>query len=149
MRHLPHAAQLARRHAQPRGGQCQRLHELPRARRPGLGAPDVWTRTHFGSLSAVTAPRLGATAIRAVLGRALPILANRGTLVDLSPTTRVLVTVHPSYLLRVPPSSLTPLMEYAEKVLQPENPEIVPSRNSAVNASVSAEASPSAPSRGP
>jgi uracil-DNA glycosylase len=52
---------------------------------------------------------MGATAVRAVLGRALPILSNRGTLLqppnELAPSTRVLVTVHPSYLLRVLPET--------------------------------------------
>jgi DNA polymerase len=52
---------------------------------------------------------LDATAVRAVLGHAVPILANRGTLIEphneLLPSTRVLVTVHPSYLLRVLPEA--------------------------------------------
>jgi DNA polymerase len=45
---------------------------------------------------------LGATAARALTGRALPILANRGRLLELSPRTALVVTVHPSFLLRVP-----------------------------------------------
>ncbi|MEP6607685.1 MAG: uracil-DNA glycosylase family protein [Burkholderiaceae bacterium] len=52
---------------------------------------------------------LGATAARAVLGRAIPILAQRGTLMNSlegnASMMQVLVTVHPSYLLRVPPES--------------------------------------------
>ncbi len=47
--------------------------------------------------------------MRAVLSRPLPILANRGRLIeptsDQVPTARVLVTVHPSYLLRVLPET--------------------------------------------
>ena len=47
--------------------------------------------------------------MRAVLGRPFPILANRGRLIEpgneLAPSTRVLVTVHPSYLLRVLPET--------------------------------------------
>ena len=50
--------------------------------------------------------------------RALPILANRGTLIEpqneLPPSTRVLVTVHPSYLLRVLPETRD--VEYAKFV---------------------------------
>lgn len=50
---------------------------------------------------------LGATAARAVFGRATAIGKNRGHIIDGAPlaseiTADVLVTVHPSYLLRVP-----------------------------------------------
>jgi DNA polymerase len=45
---------------------------------------------------------LGATAAQAVLGRQTAVQKNRGKLMALSEETQVLVTVHPSYLLRVP-----------------------------------------------
>lgn len=45
---------------------------------------------------------LGATAVRALLGRAKPINANRGRLQDYSLGVSLLITVHPSFLLRVP-----------------------------------------------
>lgn len=45
---------------------------------------------------------LGATAVRALLGRAKPINANRGRLQDYSSGVSLLITVHPSFLLRVP-----------------------------------------------
>ena len=44
---------------------------------------------------------LGATAAQSVLGKITPINRNRGRLID-HDGTRVLVTVHPSYLLRLP-----------------------------------------------
>ena len=46
---------------------------------------------------------LGATAARALLGRATPIEKNRGRPAAFAPYGRILITVHPSYLLRVPP----------------------------------------------
>ena len=61
-----------------------------------------------GSISVPRLARIGNTRPR-ILGRVLPILANRGTLIEphneLLPSTRVVVTVHPSYLLRVLPEA--------------------------------------------
>lgn len=45
---------------------------------------------------------LGATAIRSLLGRATPIMTNRGRLQEYAPDISLLITVHPSFLLRVP-----------------------------------------------
>ena len=45
---------------------------------------------------------LGATAAHCVLGKITPINKNRGKLITLDHTTQALVTVHPSYLLRLP-----------------------------------------------
>jgi len=54
---------------------------------------------------AIVRPRLiiamGATAVRAVFGKAMPIGRNRGRLIDLVESAKCLITVHPSYLLRV------------------------------------------------
>lgn len=54
---------------------------------------------------AVVQPRLviamGATAVRGVFGKAMPIGRNRGRLLELGGGAKGLVTVHPSYLLRV------------------------------------------------
>lgn len=54
----------------------------------------------------LVAPRLlialGATAARSLLGRATPITANRGRLHEYAPGVSLLITVHPSFLLRVP-----------------------------------------------
>ena len=45
---------------------------------------------------------LGATAAQSVLGRTTTINKTRGRLLDLDGDTKALVTVHPSYLLRLP-----------------------------------------------
>ena len=57
----------------------------------------------------LVAPRLivamGATAVRSVLGRAAPIMANRGKVTEFAEFGQgvsLLITVHPSFLLRVP-----------------------------------------------
>lgn len=57
---------------------------------------------------------LGATAARALFGRATPIEKNRGRLVPFAPCGQMLVTVHPSFLLRVPPQDRA--REYARFV---------------------------------
>ncbi|MEX6506021.1 UdgX family uracil-DNA binding protein [Jiella sp. M17.18] len=45
---------------------------------------------------------LGATAAQAVLGKTVTIRDTRSKLIDLDEATRLLVTVHPSYILRLP-----------------------------------------------
>lgn len=45
---------------------------------------------------------LGATAAQAVLGKAVTIRDTRSRLIDLDDATKLLVTVHPSYILRLP-----------------------------------------------
>lgn len=54
---------------------------------------------------AIVEPRLviamGATAVRGVFGKAIPIGRNRGHVLDLDRGAKGLITVHPSYLLRV------------------------------------------------
>jgi DNA polymerase len=54
----------------------------------------------------LVAPRLivamGATAVRSVLGRAAPIMVNRGKVTEYDGGLSLLITVHPSFLLRVP-----------------------------------------------
>ena len=45
---------------------------------------------------------MGATAAQCVLGKVTPINKNRGRPIELDDGTAVLVTVHPSYLLRLP-----------------------------------------------
>jgi uracil-DNA glycosylase len=45
---------------------------------------------------------MGATAAQSVLGKITPINRNRGHLIELEDGTKALVTVHPSYLLRLP-----------------------------------------------
>jgi uracil-DNA glycosylase len=45
---------------------------------------------------------MGATAAQSVFGKITPINKNRGHLIDLEDGVKALVTVHPSYLLRLP-----------------------------------------------
>ena len=45
---------------------------------------------------------MGATAAQSVLGKITPINKNRGRMIVSDDETQVLVTVHPSYLLRLP-----------------------------------------------
>jgi DNA polymerase len=54
---------------------------------------------------AIVEPRLviamGATAVRGVFGKTMPVGRNRGRLLELDAGAKGLITVHPSYLLRV------------------------------------------------
>ena len=45
---------------------------------------------------------MGATAAQSVLGKITPINRNRGRVIELDHGMKALVTVHPSYLLRLP-----------------------------------------------
>ena len=85
----------------------RRLHKKPAEQE--IAACHAWYESEVAAVQPALIVALGATAVRAVLGRALPILAHRGTLIDapneLAPSARVLVTVHPSYLLRVLPET--------------------------------------------
>jgi uracil-DNA glycosylase family protein len=85
----------------------RRLHKKPAELE--IAACHAWYESEVATVQPALIVALGATAVRAVLGHALPILANRGTLIEphneVLPSTRVLVTVHPSYLLRVLPEA--------------------------------------------
>ena len=85
----------------------RRLHKKPAELE--IAACHAWYESEVATVRPALIVALGATAVRAVLGRALPILANRGALLEpqggLAASTRVLVTVHPSYLLRVLPET--------------------------------------------
>lgn len=85
----------------------RRLHKKPAELE--IAACHAWYESEVATVQPALIVALGATAVRAVLGHALPILANRGALIEphneLLPSTRVLVTVHPSYLLRVLPEA--------------------------------------------
>jgi DNA polymerase len=45
---------------------------------------------------------MGATSAQSVFGKITPINKSRGRLIDLADGIKALVTVHPSYLLRLP-----------------------------------------------
>jgi DNA polymerase len=86
---------------EPRGK--RRLHKKPSDAE--IDACHPWLERELAAIAPPLVIALGATAVRALFGRALPILANRGKLAALNDATQVLVTVHPSYLLRVPPEN--------------------------------------------
>jgi len=82
----------------PRGK--RRIHQSPEA--PEIRACGVW----LDQERALIRPRLlvlmGATASRAVLGRAVSVTRERGRAFQMADGQTVFITVHPSYLLRLP-----------------------------------------------
>src|SRR5215213_4381931 len=77
-----------------------RLHQKPNT--PEIKACRQWYERELRSIKPDLVVAMGATAAQSVFGRITPINKNRGRLIDLDDGTRALVTVHPSYLLRVP-----------------------------------------------
>jgi uracil-DNA glycosylase family protein len=82
---------------EPRGK--RRLHK-----RPNASEIKICRRWLFEEIQAI-GPRLivalGATAAQGLAGRAIPIHSNRGAVLDVANGLRVLVTIHPSALLRL------------------------------------------------
>jgi uracil-DNA glycosylase len=77
-----------------------RLHQKPatteiRACRP-------WYERELAAIKPALVVAMGATAAQSVFGRITPINKNRGQLIELDHGIQALVTVHPSYLLRLP-----------------------------------------------
>jgi uracil-DNA glycosylase len=77
-----------------------RLHQKPTT--PEIRACRPWYERELASIKPGLVVALGATAAQSVFGRITPINKNRGRPIDLHDGVRALVTVHPSYLLRVP-----------------------------------------------
>jgi uracil-DNA glycosylase len=77
----------------------RRLHK-----RPSAGEIKICRRWLFEEIEAI-GPRvivaLGATAAQSLAGRAVPVQANRGKILDGTNELRVFMTVHPSALLRL------------------------------------------------
>ena len=86
---------------EPRGK--RRIHKKPSERE--IEACHPWLENELELVQPSLVVALGATAARAVLGRDMPIGRNRGQLQPLLGGARLLITVHPSYLLRVPPAN--------------------------------------------
>ena len=78
----------------------RRLHKKPDDAE--ITACHQWLERELALVAPVLVVALGATAARALLGRATPIEANRGRLMPFGAGMQLLITVHPSYLLRVP-----------------------------------------------
>jgi DNA polymerase len=77
-----------------------RLHQKPNT--PEINACRPWYARERAAIQPDLVVAMGATAAQCVFGKITPINKNRGRLIDLDDGTRVLVTVHPSYLLRLP-----------------------------------------------
>jgi DNA polymerase len=83
---------------EPRGK--RRLHVKPNAAE--IEACNFWLAQELRLVAPKVVIALGATAARALLGRSVTISQQRGAPVALSATAHLWVTIHPSYLLRIP-----------------------------------------------
>ena len=83
---------------EPRGK--RRIHSKPDTVEIVACAP--WLEAERQAIKPAVTVLLGATAARAVLGRAVTISRERGRPIAHAGNTQVFVTVHPSYLLRLP-----------------------------------------------
>jgi uracil-DNA glycosylase len=83
---------------EPRGK--RRLHVKPSASE--IQACNWWLKQEMRLVSPKLVIALGATAARAVLHRVVTIAQTRGSPIRLSDTTNLWVTIHPSFLLRIP-----------------------------------------------
>jgi DNA polymerase len=81
----------------PRGK--RRIHQKPNGTE--IKACHPWLDQELALIQPDLIVALGATAVQAVFGKAMPIGENRGRLIN-HDGRKVLVTVHPSYLLRLP-----------------------------------------------
>jgi uracil-DNA glycosylase len=77
-----------------------RLHQKPAT--PEIKACRPWYERERAAIKPKLVVAMGATAAQGVFGKITPINKNRGHLIDLDEETKALVTVHPSYLLRLP-----------------------------------------------
>ena len=84
---------------EPRGK--RRIHKKPSERE--IEACEQWLEREIRLLAPRLIVALGSTAARAVTGQATAIERNRGEILDLASGAKLLVTVHPSALLRMPP----------------------------------------------
>jgi DNA polymerase len=77
-----------------------RLHQKPTT--PEIKACRPWYERELAAIKPDLVVAMGATAAQSVFGKITPINRNRGRLIELDDGTKALVTVHPSYLLRLP-----------------------------------------------
>ena len=77
-----------------------RLHQKPGTSE--IKACRQWYERELATLKPALVVAMGATAAQSVFGKIIPIGKSRGRLIDLDDHTKALVTVHPSYLLRLP-----------------------------------------------
>jgi DNA polymerase len=77
-----------------------RLHQKPNTSE--IKACHQWYERELAAVRPTLVVALGATAAQSVFGKITPVNKNRGHIVPLADGTDALITVHPSYLLRVP-----------------------------------------------
>lgn len=77
-----------------------RLHQKPNTAE--IRACRPWYERELAAIKPVLVVAMGATAVQSVFGKATPINKSRGHLIELDGGIKALVTVHPSYLLRLP-----------------------------------------------
>jgi uracil-DNA glycosylase family protein len=77
-----------------------RLHQKPNTSE--IKACRPWYERERAAIKPDLVVAMGATAAQCVFGKITPINKNRGRLIDLGDGIKALVTVHPSYLLRLP-----------------------------------------------
>src|SRR5712671_5627673 len=77
-----------------------RLHQKPNTAE--IKACRQWYERELASIKPALVVAMGATAAQCVFGKITPINKNRGRAIDLDDGIKALVTVHPSYLLRLP-----------------------------------------------
>jgi DNA polymerase len=83
---------------EPRGK--RRIHKTPET--PEIRACRFWLDVELVQLQPKLVVAMGGTAARAVLGRAVTITRERGRPIELADGQAAFVTVHPSFLLRLP-----------------------------------------------
>ncbi len=77
-----------------------RLHQKPNTSE--INACRPWYQRELASIKPDLVVAMGATAAQSVFGKITPINKNRGRPINLDDGIKALVTVHPSYLLRLP-----------------------------------------------
>lgn len=81
----------------------RRIHKTPTQRE--AAACQHWLDDEIRIVKPQLLVALGATAARSLLGRTVPVMASRGQFFDREDGLKVLVTLHPSALLRLPPDA--------------------------------------------
>jgi uracil-DNA glycosylase len=79
----------------------RRIHKTPTQRE--IAACSHWLEDEIAMVQPTLLVALGSTAARSLMGKAVPVMANRGQILEREDGRKVLITLHPSALLRVPP----------------------------------------------
>jgi uracil-DNA glycosylase family protein len=87
----------------------RRIHKSPSQRE--ISACQHWLEDEIALVKPVALVALGASAARSLIGRAVPVMVNRGQWLPRPDGREVLVTLHPSALLRVDAEDREPAFE--------------------------------------